>query len=196
MKRILFLFLLLVLSCRSNTQSENELASIICDNERLILSVGESRAINAYGQSRSGDSIACTIKMLSSDTTLATVQNQQVSANRAGFCWLILSCDDISGSISIYITEKPIQNIAIVPSSIYVLVDDSVDVDLIIYNCIGERIDFPKIPAKWRVANPAKATVRNGLIYGLSEGTSILIAELDDFCDSSRVEVVALPSPP
>jgi uncharacterized protein YjdB len=134
-----------------------------------------------------------TVTYSSSNTAVATVLDGLVTAVAPGTATITATCEGVSGSVTVTITAAtstaPVATVTLSPGNLAMPVGTTEQVLAILKDAAGQSISGRAIT--WSSSQPSVATVANGIVTGVSVGSSIITATSEGKSGTMLVTVVA-----
>lgn len=147
--------------------------SIKLDKETGEIGVGEKLSLKATVEP--ANATVKDVTWTSSDETIATVINGEVTGVKAGEVVIKASIGNLKAECKLTVKAEGLKSIAFDASNLELEIDDSYTLSI-----ITDPDDFDAEEFEWNASNPEVAEVDFGTIIAHKEGTSIITLKLGD----------------
>ncbi|HEX6966750.1 MAG TPA: Ig-like domain-containing protein [Gemmatimonadaceae bacterium] len=184
-------------ACSGDTLSPSaNVASVTVSPNTPVLNVGAQLPLVATLKDAHGNTVTgADVFWSSSDTTIATVSDVGVvSALAVGTAQIAASSQGQPGLATVTVTPVPAASVVIAPKSATVTVGSTVDLQAVVYDAKGNKLNGRTIV--WSSDHQNVATVDNaGHVKGVSQGQATISATSEGKSASTTV-TVKTPGPP
>ena len=161
--------------------------SLLLDTESVQLKAGESKIVKA---TIAPENASVSKPSWSSDNedVAIVLKNGVIKAVGVGSAVITADADGKKKTVAVTVSGIPVESVSIVPSEdISVKAGTSMQV-----KCEITPSDASIWKAQWTSSDPGVATVANGLIKGVAEGTALITAQADG--KSAQIKVTVTPA--
>jgi uncharacterized protein YjdB len=127
------------------------------------------------------------VTVTSSDPSTLQVAGDSLLGLRPGTVWLVGTYEALRDSVAITVQPTQIQTLQVVPSSVSMEAGTSLDLQVTALN--GSQQEVTGRVLTWGSSNPGVASVANGHVTAVSDGTAIVSAEVGESAGSATISV-------